>query len=231
MFPARDYLDLTHTKHGILFPDDSPVWTALARIESYLDFRLQREIRVQVPPGAFIGEDVFIDEGTTLEPGAVIKGPAWIGRNCQIRAGCYIRENVIVGDDAVLGNSCEFKNCVVFDRCEVPHYNYVGDSILGYKAHLGAGVILSNVRLDRTEVHVADGAGRLPTGLRKFGAIIGDEAEVGCNSVINPGSILGRRSIVFPLSNFSGILAADTILRTRQQQGFVERRYPNRPQT
>ena len=231
MFLAPDFLDLSHTAHAVLFDSDQPVWSALPKIGAYLSEHLKPAILGEVASTAYIGPQVFIGEGTVVEPNAVIKGPAWIGRNCQVRAGCYIRENVIVGDDAVLGNSCEFKNCVVFDRCEVPHYNYVGDSILGFKAHLGAGVILSNVRLDRTEVHVADGAGRLPTGLRKFGAIIGDEAEVGCNSVINPGSILGRRSIVFPLSNFSGILAADTILRTRQQQGFVERRYPNRPQT
>jgi NDP-sugar pyrophosphorylase family protein len=224
VFPARDYLDLTHTKHGILFPDDSPVWAALTRIESYLEFRLQREIRTQVPPGAFIGEDVFIDEGTTLEPGVVIKGPAWIGRNCQLRAGCYIRENVIIGDGCVLGNSCEFKNCVIFDGCEVPHYNYVGDSILGHKAHLAAGVILSNVRLDRLEVTVKTDTDILPTGLRKFGAIIGDYAEIGCNSVISPGSIIGRRSILYPLSHFSGVLGADLMLKTRQTQQVVKRK-------
>ena len=224
MFPARDYLDLTHTKHGILFPDDSPVWTALTRIESYLDFRLQREIRVQVPPGAFIGEDVFIDEGTTLEPGAVIKGPAWIGRNCQIRAGCYIRENVIIGDGCVLGNSCEFKNCVVFDGCEIPHYNYVGDSILGYKSHLGAGVILSNVKLDKSDVTVPGPEGLLPTGLRKFGAIVGDHAEVGCNSVLSPGSLIGKHSIVYPGSQWRGFLPPNRIAKFRQEFSLVERR-------
>lgn len=229
MFLPAEFLDLSHTAHAALFDPDQPVWSALTKIDAYLKAHLKPEILGEVAPTAFIGPNVFIGEGTVVEPNAVIKGPAWIGSNCQVRAGCYIRENVIVGDGAVLGNSCEFKNCVIFDRCEVPHYNYVGDSILGYKAHLGAGVVLSNVRLDRTEVHVADGAGRMPTGLRKFGAIIGDEAEVGCNSVINPGSLLGRKSIVFPLSNFSGVLAAETILRTRQQQSAIERRYPNNP--
>ncbi len=224
MFSARDYLDLKHTKHGILFPDDSPVWAALTRIEQYLDFRLQREVRVQVPQGAFITEDVFIDEGTTLEPGAVIKGPAWIGRNCQIRAGCYIRENVIIGDDCILGNSCEFKNCVVFDGCEVPHYNYVGDSILGHKAHLGAGVVLSNVRLDRREVLVKAESGDILTGLLKFGAIIGDYAEIGCNSVISPGSIIGRRSVIYPLTHFCGVLESDQLLKSRQTQQVVSRK-------
>ena len=224
MFPPSDYLDLTHTKHSILFPEDAPVWTALSRIESYLEFRLQRDIRVQVPPGVFLGEDVFIDEGTVLEPGCVIRGPAWIGRNCEIRAGCYIRQNVLVGDGCVLGNSCEFKNCVIFDDCEVPHYNYVGDSVLGHRAHLGAGVVLSNVRLDRTEVMVKGARETVATGLRKFGAVIGDYAEIGCNSVISPGSLIGRRSIVYPLTHFGGVLEADSILKCRQKHEVAKRR-------
>lgn len=223
MFSPADFLDLSHTQHGILFTATDPVWSALTKIESYLDFRLQRELRCTIPQGAFIGEDVFIDEGTSIEPGAVIKGPAWIGKNCMIRAGCYIRENVIVGNACVLGNSCEFKNCVIFDHCEVPHYNYVGDSVLGYKAHLGAGVILSNVRLDRGEVTVSDAKKAIPTGLRKFGAVIGDHAEIGCNSVINPGSLIGRRSIIYPLTSFGGILPNDSILKTRQQHLVVKR--------
>lgn len=223
MFAPADYLDLGRTQHGILFPADEPVWAALSRIGSYLEFRLTGEIRTTIPQGAYVGEDVFIDEGTTIEPGAVIKGPVWIGKNCMIRAGCYIRENAIIGNGCILGNSCEFKNCILFDGCEVPHYNYVGDSILGYKAHLGAGVVLSNVRLDRGEVLVNDGHTFIPSGLRKFGAIIGDQAEIGCNSVINPGSLIGRRSIVYPLSSFSGVLPAESILKTRQQQTVVKR--------
>ncbi len=223
MFYATDYLDLSHTQHSILFPAVEPVWTALSRIESYLEFRLQREIRTPLPQGVFIGEDVFIDEGTSIEPGVVIKGPAWIGKNCTLRTGCYIRENVIVGNACVLGNSCEFKNCVIFDNAEVPHYNYVGDAILGYKAHLGAGVVLSNVRLDRNNVVVHDGKKSHPTGLRKFSAVIGDHAEIGCNSVINPGSLIGRRSIVYPLSSFSGVLPEDSILKTRQEQQVAKR--------
>ncbi len=223
MFAAADFLDLTHTQHTVLFPQDEPVWTALSRIESYLDFRLVREIRTQLPQGVYYSDDVFIDEGTVVEPNVVIKGPAWIGKNCQIRSGAYIRENVIVGDGVTLGNSCEFKNCIIFDGCEVPHFNYVGDSILGHKAHLGAGVILSNVRLDRKPVTVQAEDEAISSGLKKFGAIIGDHAEIGCNSVLNPGSIIGRRSVVYPLSSFSGVLPADRILKTRQSQSVIER--------
>ncbi|HCN31303.1 MAG TPA: UDP-N-acetylglucosamine diphosphorylase, partial [Verrucomicrobiales bacterium] len=201
MHRSEDYLDLRHTRHGILFPAAEPPWAALSRIESYLEFRLTPEIRAQVPQGVSIGEDVFIDEGVTIEPGAVILGPAWIGKNCMIRTGCYIRGNVVVGDNCVLGNSCEFKNCVLFDNCEVPHFNYVGDAVLGYKAHLGAGVVLSNVRLDRSEVVVNGPLRAESTGLMKFSAIIGDHVEIGCNSVINPGTLIGRRSIIYPLTS------------------------------
>lgn len=224
MFAAADYLDFTHTRHASIFTEGEPVWTAISRIADYLKAHLQPRIEGTVMPGAFVGPDVRIGAGTIVEPGAVIKGPAWIGENCQIRPGCYIRENVIVGDGAVMGNSSEFKNCILFDGCEVPHFNYVGDSILGYKAHLGAGVVLSNVRLDRREVVVRSGAEHIPTGLRKFGAIIGDLAEIGCNSCINPGSLIGRRSIVYPLSNFAGILPEQSIMRTRQSQSILPRR-------
>jgi NDP-sugar pyrophosphorylase family protein len=224
MFAATDYLDFGHTAHAALFEGDGPVWDVLGRIDGYLKANLKPEIRGTVHPKAFVGENVFIDEGTVVEAGAHIKGPAWIGKNCQVRAGSYVRENVITGDNCVLGNSCEFKNCVIFDNCEVPHFNYVGDAVLGYKAHLGAGVILSNVRLDRGEVIVKDGSKRTGTGLKKLSAIIGDHAEIGCNSVISPGTLIGRHSIIYPLANFSGVLPANTILKVRQEHEQAPRR-------
>lgn len=224
MFSATDYLDFSHTAHSALFGGEGPIWSVLSQIDAYLQSNLKPEIRGTVHPKAHVGDQVFIDEGTVVESGAHIKGPAWIGKNCQVRAGSYVRENVIVGDNCVLGNSCEFKNCILFDNCEVPHFNYVGDAVLGYKAHLGAGVILSNVRLDRREVTVKDSSQLISTGLMKFSAIIGDHAEVGCNSVISPGTIVGRHSIVYPLANFSGVLPANTILKVRQAHDQVARR-------
>jgi NDP-sugar pyrophosphorylase family protein len=222
-FRTRDFLNLQFTNHPLLFPEQEPPWAALSKIPSYLEFRLKREIRSELPPGVYLGENVFIDSGVVIEPGAVIRGPAWIGKHCVIRAGAYLRENVIVGDGCVLGNSCEFKNCVLFDDCEVPHFNYVGDSILGHRAHLGAGAILSNVRLDKAEVTVQGKDGIIRTDLRKFGAIVGDEVEIGCNSVINPGSLLGRESILYPLTNFSGILPPQSIVKTRQTRQIISR--------
>lgn len=224
-FPAKDYLDLDHTAHRVLFENIANAWEALDKIANYLQFSLRAGFAGELVGKPFIGPDVFIGEGTIIEHGAMIKGPAWIGANCHVRNGCYIRENVIVGDDAVLGNSCEFKNCLVFDGAQVPHFSYVGDSILGYKSHLGAGAILSNVKLDRGEIAVeTDDGGKVNTGLRKFGAILGDHAEVGCNAVLNPGSMIGRRSIIYPGAQWRGALPANSIAKYRQSFSVLTRR-------
>jgi len=202
----------------MLFESAVNVWDALSQISSYLQFRLKPGIHGRLIGKPFISGAVFIGAGTVIEQGAMIKGPAWIGEGCEIRNGCYIRENVIVGSGCVLGNSCEFKNSIIFDEAQVPHFNYVGDSILGFRAHLGAGVILSNVRLDHSEVVVSNQAGGyLPTGLRKFGAILGDRAEIGCNAVLSPGSMIGRDAIVYPGIQWKGVLPAQTIAKLRQQ--------------
>ncbi len=216
-YSPSDFLDLEHTDHRSLFDKVSNVWEALILIESYLQFRLQPAIRGRQIGRPFISNAVYIGNGTTIEQGAMVRGPAWIGDNCEIRAGCYIRQNVIVGNGAVLGNSCEFKNCIIFDEAQVPHFNYVGDSILGHKAHLGAGVILSNVKLDHGEVIVRDADRATPTGLKKFGAIIGDRAEVGCNSVLSPGSVVGRDCVIYPGVQWRGVLPARAMAKLRQQ--------------
>lgn len=223
-FAPAAFLDLARTVHTELFAPGAPVWAALARIAGYLQTHLRPAMHGRTVGRPFIGEQVFVGENTVIEPGAMIKGPAWIGANCEIRHGCYVRENVIVGDGAVLGNSCEFKNCVLFDGAQVPHFNYVGDSVLGHKAHLGAGAILSNVRLDHGEILVeTPGGQRVPTGLRKFGAILGDHAEVGCNAVLNPGSVLGRRAVIYPGAQWRGVLPADSITKTRPAFSILAR--------
>jgi UDP-N-acetylglucosamine diphosphorylase / glucose-1-phosphate thymidylyltransferase / UDP-N-acetylgalactosamine diphosphorylase / glucosamine-1-phosphate N-acetyltransferase / galactosamine-1-phosphate N-acetyltransferase len=222
-FSAADFLDLSKTEHASLFQDSVPVWEALKQIRTYLERSLQPVMKGTMVGTPFIGDRVTIGSGTVIENGACLKGPAWIGNNCEIRSGCYIRENVIIGNGVVLGNSCEFKNCIVFDEAQIPHFSYVGDSILGYKAHLAAGVILSNVRLDRGEISVRHDTTKIPTGLRKFGAIVGDKAEIGCNSVISPGSIIGRGSLIYPLTHFSGVLAENTILQNHQNLRTIPR--------
>src|SRR3954468_23143113 len=224
MFEPAEYLSLDQTAHSKLFENQKYVWDALKQIASYLQFRLKPAVMGELLGKPYISQHVFIGAGTIVEQGAMLKGPAWIGENCHIRSGCYVRENVIVGDGVVLGNSCEFKNCILFDEVQVPHFNYVGDSVLGYRSHLGAGVILSNVKLDHREIHVTATDGSIATGLKKFGAIVGDRTEIGCNAVINPGSVLGRDCIIYPGTNFRGVLPKSSIVKVRQSIQVLTRR-------
>src|SRR5512143_3594055 len=187
MFKPADLFDLSQTEHATLFDGCEYAWDALKRLKEYLGANVHPVLRNTCEGVAFIGKDVFIGEGTVVEDGVMIKGPAIIGRNCHIRHNAYLREDVIIGDGCVVGNSCEFKNALLFNGCQVPHFNYVGDSILGHKAHLGAGVILSNVKSLPGNVTVEMDGQPFDTGLRKFGALLGDGSEVGCNSVLNPG--------------------------------------------
>jgi NDP-sugar pyrophosphorylase family protein len=159
-----------------------------------------------------------------LPPYATIIGPAWIGANTEIRPGAFIRGNVIAGESCVLGNACEFKNCVLMDNVQVPHFSYVGDSILGKGAHFGAGVICSNLRLDQEPIVVRTADAVYETGLRKFGAIVGDKAEVGCNAVLNPGTLLGPRALVSPAIAVSGHVPAATIAHARSPIKLIPRR-------
>ena len=225
MFLPEQFLDLSRTEHRVIFENVEEIWQALPKIAAYLQFRLKPGMYGNALGKPFVGSAVFVGKGSLVEQGAMIKGPAWIGENCQIRSGCYIRENVIIGNGVVAGNSCEFKNCLVFDEAQVPHFNYVGDSILGYKVHLGAGAILSNVKLDHTPITVVGAEGNVfTTGLRKFGAVVGDYAEIGCHSVLSPGSIIGRRCIVYPGVQWRGVLGENRIAKLRQEVEFVARR-------
>jgi NDP-sugar pyrophosphorylase family protein len=224
MFKPTDLFDLTQTEHAALFEGVEFAWESLKRIRDYVDANAKAKNYGSVEGKAFIGPNVFIGEGTVIEDGVMIKGPAIIGRNCQIRHGAYFREHVIVGDGCVVGNSCELKNAFLFNGCQVPHFNYVGDSILGYKAHVGAGVILSNFRSLPGNVSVEAEGNRIDTGLRKFGALIGDRADIGCNAVLNPGSVIGRGSVIYPGINWRGYLPPNQIVKNRSSIEIVERR-------
>ncbi|HEX9047747.1 MAG TPA: UDP-N-acetylglucosamine diphosphorylase [Verrucomicrobiae bacterium] len=223
MFTVADLFDLTQTEHAGLFEGCHYAWEALKKIEPYLA-KVTRQNPPPRFPGATIGERVIIGEGAVVEPGAMIKGPAIIGKNCQIRHNAYIRENVIVGNDCVVGNASELKNAILFNKVQAPHYNYIGDSILGYKAHTGAGVICSNLKSLPGNVTLTVDGKPIDTGLRKFGALIGDGAEVGCNSVLNPGSILGRGAIVYPSVNWRGYLPANHIAKNKADIEVVAKR-------
>lgn len=168
------------------------------------------------------GENVWIAKSAKVAPTASITGPCIIGKNAEIRHCAFIRGNALVGEGAVVGNSTELKNVILFNRVQVPHYNYVGDSILGYKAHMGAGSITSNVKSDKLLVKVHTKEGDIETGIKKFGAILGDEVEVGCGSVLNPGTVIGRNSNIYPLSSVRGVVEASSIYK--RQGEVVEKR-------
>jgi len=214
LFAPVDYLDFNQTEHAAIFQGVTQAWEILPKLAAYLQEQIVPANLGKMIGAPVIGEQVFIGRDTVVEPGVYIKGPAWIGPHCQIRHGAYIRENVIVGAGSVIGNSSEIKNSLLFNGCQVPHFNYVGDSILGAKVHLAAGVIVSNLKLNGEFITLRVGDAVLNTGLRKFGALIGDGAEVGCNVVINPGSILGRRSLIYPGVSWRGILPANSIAKT-----------------
>ena len=202
--------DLNECFEKSIFDGVNYPWEVFSKIKTYLlEF-------AQTLPKDFerVDEFVWIGKGTTIEKTVCIKGPAIIGYNCELRQCAYIRENVIIGNEAVIGNSTELKNSLLFNKVQVPHFNYVGDSILGYKSHLGAGVICSNLKSNGQPVRIRHENECIETGLRKFGAIVGDHAEVGCNSVLHPGTVIGKNSIVYPLTPVRGYVPENHILKS-----------------
>jgi UDP-N-acetylglucosamine diphosphorylase / glucose-1-phosphate thymidylyltransferase / UDP-N-acetylgalactosamine diphosphorylase / glucosamine-1-phosphate N-acetyltransferase / galactosamine-1-phosphate N-acetyltransferase len=224
MLKPEDFFDLTKTEHAAIFEGVQYVWEVLPRIKDYIKEHLKPQICGDVSPLAFVGEQVYIGPGTVIEPGAMIKGPAIIGADCEVRGGAYIRENVIVGEGSVVGHTSEVKNSLLFNESEVPHFAYVGDSVLGWKAHLGAGVKLSNVKINRSQVVLEIDGQLYETGLRKFGAILGDQAEIGCNAVLNPGTLVGKRTLGYANISMFGYYPPDHIVKLRQVHEIIERR-------
>ena len=163
------------------------------------------------------GENIWIAKSAKVAPTAYIAGPAIIGKNAEIRHCAFIRGKAIVGEGAVVGNSTELKNVILFNKVQVPHYNYVGDSILGYKSHMGAGSITSNVKSDKKLVIVKNGKEQIETGLKKFGAMLGDEVEVGCGSVLNPGTVVGKHTNIYPLSSIRGVVPEHSIYKNQKE--------------
>lgn len=185
-------------------------WEVLPRIK---DFIIELGQTLNSEEYNKIGENVWIAKSAKIAPTAYINGPAIIGKDAEIRHCAFIRGNAIVGEGCVVGNSTELKNVILFNKVQVPHYNYVGDSILGYRSHMGAGSITSNVKSDKKLVVVKNGTEKIETGLKKFGAMLGDNVEVGCGSVLNPGTVIGRNSNIYPLSSVRGVLAENSIYK------------------
>lgn len=210
MYKTVDLLDLEHTIAAELFRDKTYPWEVLPEIKAFI-----LKLGAALPEDEFDhpSEDVWIAKDAKVFPSAYIGGPCIIDHEAEVRHCAFIRGSAIVGKGCVVGNSVELKNVVLFDKVQTPHYNYVGDSVLGYKSHMGAGSITSNVKSDKTLV-VVKGDVEIATGLKKFGAILGDFVEVGCNSVLNPGSILGRRVSVYPTSSVRGVVPEGCIYKS-----------------
>jgi UDP-N-acetylglucosamine diphosphorylase / glucose-1-phosphate thymidylyltransferase / UDP-N-acetylgalactosamine diphosphorylase / glucosamine-1-phosphate N-acetyltransferase / galactosamine-1-phosphate N-acetyltransferase len=214
-------------RFALFFPSDAPPWAWVAKIAAALDSVKWQDfpLRKDLPPGLHVEGHVYLHPTAKLPAYGVIQGPAWIGAHTEIRPGAFVRGNVIVGEKCVLGNSCEYKNCLLLDGAQTPHYNYVGDSVLGNRAHLGAGATCANLRLDKKNVPITFRGKRVDSGLRKLGALMGDDAEAGCNAVLQPGAILGKRSAVLPTIAFAGYLPPNTLAAAR-----VEIRHLPRPE-
>lgn len=192
---------------GAVYP-----WELLPKISGFI-----LELGEKLPADRFtrVKENVWVANTAKIAPTACINGPAIIDEDAEIRHCAFIRGNAIVGKGAVVGNSTELKNVILFNKVQVPHYNYVGDSILGFKSHMGAGSITSNVKSDKTLVVVRDGEEQIETGMKKFGAMLGDNVEVGCNSVLNPGTVIGRNTNVYPASMVRGCIPEGSIYKKR----------------
>ena len=200
------FFTLDDFAHHLLWKEGEPVWSPLQELKNYLSTNELGKIQIAIPPGVHLlhPELISIGEGTVIEPGAMIQGPCIIGDHCKIGHGAYIRKHVITGHGCVIGHCAEIKHSILLNKASVTHFSYVGDSIIGNRANLGAGVKCANLRLDRAEITVRFENTQLKSGLKKFGAIIGDEVQIGCNCVLNPGTILGKGTICHPLVNIGG---------------------------
>ncbi len=211
--------NLEHTLAAPILETKTYPWEALKEIGSFI---MQLGATLSLDEYEKKGDNIWIAKSAKVAPTASITGPCIIGENTEVRHCAFIRGNALVGSGCVVGNSTELKNVILFDCVQVPHYNYVGDSILGYKAHTGAGAITSNVKSDKTLVTVKFGDEKIETGLKKFGAMLGDNVEVGCGSVLNPGTVIGKGSIVYPLSSVRGFVKANSIYKSKGE--IAERR-------
>ena len=219
MYKTKDLFDLDHTLAKDYLSKFEYPWEALSGIKEMI-IELGRNLDKNEYKE--ISENVWVHNTATIFPSAYINGPCIIGANTEVRHCAFIRGSALIGEDCVVGNSCELKNVILFDHVQTPHYNYVGDSILGYYSHMGAGSITSNVKSDKKLVVVHSKDEDIETGLKKFGAMLGDYVEVGCNSVLNPGTVVGRNSNIYPVSRVRGVVPADSIYK--DADNIIERR-------
>lgn len=213
-FTIENLLDLNETIAKELFEGKTYPWEVLPEIGEFI-IKLGRTLSPEEYD--YLEGDIWIAKSAKVAPTASIIGPAIIGKDAEVRHCAFIRGKAIIGEGAVVGNSTELKNSVLFNKVQVPHYNYVGDSILGFKSHMGAGSICSNVKSDKKLVIVKDGEEKVETGLKKFGAMLGDHVEVGCGSVLNPGTVIGRNTNIYPLSPVRGCVPSNSIYKNKDE--------------
>ncbi len=208
----KELYDLTETAAKPLLESVTYPWEALPKIKDFII-----ELGNSLDPEEYEkrGENIWIHKSATVFDSVYIAGPCIIGKDTEVRQCAFIRGSALVGDNCVVGNSTELKNVIIFNNVQVPHYNYVGDSILGFHSHMGAGSITSNVKSDKTLVHVKGADFDIATGMKKFGAMLGDYVEVGCNSVLNPGTVIGSHSNIYPLSRVRGYVPSNSIYKDR----------------
>lgn len=213
MYKTTELLDLNHTQaKELLIKYDYP-YEALKDLSDYI---IVLGNTLDLNEYKKIDNDIWIHKTANIFPSSYIKGPCIIGKNSEVRHSAFIRGSALIGENCVIGNSCEIKNSIIFDNAEVPHFNYVGDSILGYKAHMGAGSITSNIRQDKTNVVIHDKED-IKTDLRKLGAVLGDRVEIGCNTVLNPGTIVGKDTNIYPLTFVSGVIEENSIYTNKNK--------------
>lgn len=223
---VNSFFDITTFEHKELFHAASFVWQALSAIPSYLSSQTLGKNHSQHQEYAYFvnPELITIGDGTIIEPGAYIKGPCIIGKNCHIRHGAYIRGNVIVGDNCVIGHATEMKSCILLNGAKAPHFAYVADSILGNRVNLGAGVRCANLLLTHGHVTVHLSNETIDTGMKKFGAIIGDDCQIGCNVVLNPGTLMQKGCFCYPSINISGVIPENSIVRVQKKLEIIPKK-------
>lgn len=217
------FFDLEGYAHQELFHGIERVWEALDRLDEYLKRHLRPAVEGEVHPGAWVDENVYVGPGVVIEPGAFVQGPTILGEGTVVRHGAYVRGSCVIGKGCVIGHATELKRVIMLDGAQAPHFNYVGDSILGRRVNLGAGTRLSNFKNDGSVITVKVGDERVSTGMRKLGAIVGDDVKTGCNSVLSPGTLIGPGTMVYPNAVLRGVYPGGHIVKLRQETVLVER--------
>ncbi|MCL2354342.1 MAG: UDP-N-acetylglucosamine pyrophosphorylase [Oscillospiraceae bacterium] len=223
MYDTESLLDLEKTIAKPLFEKTLYPYEVLPNIKDYI---LLLGKTLSLSEYKLVNDNIWLSKTAKIHQSSTIEGPAIIGHNTEVRPGAFIRGNVICGENCVIGNSTEIKNSILFNNVQVPHFNYIGDSVLGYKAHFGAGSITSNVKSDATLISIKIEDQIINTNLKKIGAIVGDYVEIGCNAILNPGTIIGRNSTIYPLSSIRGCVPENSILKLIQEQQVVSKKTP-----